>query len=219
MYVVSRLTSDCSIAKGKITYFIQQLTPTAPYLPGFHPTTPLAGFPYQYIFEIDLSTPFDHQTLEIQASLSCPWNRYLPNLGQVELSRIDHDQILSQYFNSGTGWLSGLVPVRFLCGLVSSLGHRTAHPTIQSTHYTSLLHCSLLAFASSLSENPLIRARDTRDKFVTQAKEWLFDQFSDFHPTLLPTLTLLALYHHSVGEENTSYMYLGKDPLFLWAAN
>ncbi|EUC54356.1 transcription factor, putative [Rhizoctonia solani AG-3 Rhs1AP] len=76
-------------------------------------------------------------------------------------------------------------------------------------NYSPLLHCSLLTFASTFSDNPYIKANDVRAKFATQAKGWLFDQFGDFHPTLLPSLVLLAGYHNGIGERNTGYMYLG----------
>ncbi|CUA75378.1 hypothetical protein RSOLAG22IIIB_11701 [Rhizoctonia solani] len=168
----------------------------------------LPAFEYQYIFNIDLSLPFERQTPETQASLSCQWNRHLPNLGR-DLSRIEHDVILSRYFNHGTSWLSGLVPSLFLRDMINYL---SPPPTTTATHmdnYSPLIHCSLMASASALSEDTYIRAKEVRVKFATQAKNWLFDQFGNFHPTLLPSLALLAEYHTTIGERHTGYMYLG----------
>ncbi|KAH7322036.1 hypothetical protein B0J17DRAFT_684740 [Rhizoctonia solani] len=184
------------------------LSPTASYPPGLHVFPSPAAFPYQYIFNINLSLPFEHQTPETQASLSCLWDRHLPGLGLVKLSRIDHDEMLSQFFHNGVSWLSGLVPTLFLRDMMSSLGQQGT-PTTQLNNYSPLIHCSLLAFASTFSESPRIRDNNMRIKFAAHAKNWLFDHFDDFHSTLLPSLTLLAGYHDGIGERSTGYMYLG----------
>ncbi|CAE6416336.1 unnamed protein product [Rhizoctonia solani] len=183
------------------------LSPAASYSPGLR-VFASAAFQYRYIFNINLSLPFEHQTPETQASLSCPWDHHLPNLGLFKLSRIDHDGMLSRFFHNGVSWLSGLIPTLFLRDMMSSLGQQ-ATPITQLSNYSPLIHCSLLAFASNFSDNPRLRDNNVQVKFAAHAKNWLFDHFDDFHATLLPSLTLLAGYHDGIGERSTCYMYLG----------
>jgi hypothetical protein len=165
---------------------------------------------YQYIFNIDTSIPFEAQTPENQASLACEWNRYLPNLGTVQLSRFEHDTILSRCFNYGASWLFGLIPDLILRDLADCLRPETAQCSEDMQHYTPLLHCSLLAFGAAFSDDPNIRAHDTRDRFATHAKQWLDEEYHHVNPCLILSLTLLSEYHHGIGLKNTAYMYMGE---------
>jgi hypothetical protein len=165
---------------------------------------------FQYIFNIDASIPFDAQTPENQASLSCEWNRYLPDLGIVQLSRLEHDVILFRCFNYGASWLSGLIPDLFLRDFIDCLKPETTHPPTVLHHYTPLLHCSLLAFGAAFSDNPNIRVGSTRAKFASHAKQWLDEEFGRSNPTLILSLALLSEYHYGIGERNAGYMYMGK---------
>ncbi|KAB5591087.1 hypothetical protein CTheo_5470 [Ceratobasidium theobromae] len=185
----------------------------SPHSTSSHPLPLSQTVIYQYIFNIDTSALNRPQTLETHASLTCQWNRYLPDLdfgshiGQI--SRLEHDTILYRYFNCGPNWVSGLLPDLFLRDLVDHLQPATICPPDKHHYYTPILHCSLLATAVALSDDPHIRAHDTRRSFASRAKEWLDEEFNHLNPALIQSLILLSEYHYGVGEMDQGYMYMG----------
>lgn len=66
-----------------------------------------------------------------------------------------------------------------------------------------------MAFATALSDNPIIRAPTTRTMFAARAKQWLDDEFRRPGMALVRALALLAEYHCGIGERDTGYMYMG----------
>jgi hypothetical protein len=165
---------------------------------------------YQYIFNIDTSLPFNEQSPEDQASLRCEWNRYLPSLDNIQLSRHEHDTLLSRCFNDSAGWLFGILSDLFLCDMLELLSPNPTHNPKRLHHYSPILHCSLLAFASPMSDNPKVQQQSTREKFATRAKHWLDQEFNHPNPSLIISLILLSEYHLGIGERNTGYMYSGE---------
>ncbi|KAJ1303610.1 hypothetical protein OPQ81_011794 [Rhizoctonia solani] len=165
---------------------------------------------YQYIFNIDTSLPLDEQYPSHRASLICQWDRHLPDLSPLQLSRFEHDTILHRCISFGASCFFGLVPDLFLAELLQCLAPEAMHPQIEgSRYYTPLLHCSLLAFGAGFSDSPEIRARETRVKFAMHAKRWLSEEFNYPSPSLVLSLALLSEYHSGIGERNTAYMYMG----------
>ncbi|CUA67559.1 Nitrogen assimilation transcription factor nirA [Aspergillus nidulans FGSC A4] [Rhizoctonia solani] len=167
---------------------------------------------YQYIFNIDTTLPLDEHYPSHRASLTCHWNRYLPNLSPIQLSRFEHDTILFRLFSYGASCSFGLLPDLFLAELLQYLAPETAHiAQVQgSRYYAPILHCSLMAFGAAFSDSPEIRSNDTRAKFARHAKGWLDEEFSHPGPSLMVSLALLSEYHSGIGERNTGHMYMGK---------
>ncbi|QRW07161.1 Fungal specific transcription factor domain [Ceratobasidium sp. AG-Ba] len=166
---------------------------------------------YQYIFQISNTDTTQNQSAYDQLNLDCDWSRHLPELPGVLLSREDHDVLLLRGFKYGTSWLLGLVPENFLSDMLLYLTTEQRQPfsTLRLEHYTPLLHCSLLAFASAFSENPAIKAPSTRARFALHAKQWLDNEFKYPGPCLARALMLLAEYHCGVGQKEVGYMYMG----------
>ena len=166
---------------------------------------------YRYIFQIDTSIPASEQPQDIRLTLACEWNRHLPHLDNVQLTRFDHDVILQRYFTYGGSWLLCLIPELFLHDMLYALTAES-EPNQQTRlqHYSPFLHCSLMAFATAYSDNPAISAPATRAKFSACAKQWLDDEFKHPRMSLVRALSLLAEYHCGVGERDTGYMYMGE---------
>ncbi|CUA75375.1 hypothetical protein RSOLAG22IIIB_11698 [Rhizoctonia solani] len=168
---------------------------------------------YQYIFNIPLNEP----SPEDRFSLRCEWDRHLPALGSIQLSRHEHDTLLFRCFSYGAAWLFGLIPDLFLRDMLEFLSPDSVCSPGELQYYSPLLHCSLLAFASPLSDNIVIQQITIREKFAIHAKQWLDEEFSYGNPSLALSLILLAEYHLGVGERNTGYMYTGAgSPLGDW---
>jgi hypothetical protein len=167
---------------------------------------------YQYIFQIDTSVPTGELSEGAQLSLVCGWDRHLPHLGNVRLSRLEHDILLHRSFKYCAVWLLPLIPELFLHDMLyfSSPNRSATLPHTQTPHYTPLLHCSLLAFTAAFSDNPEISSWDTRNKFAARAKQLLDNEFAHPTPSLVQSLALLAEYHCGIAERDAGYMYLGK---------
>ncbi|CAE6534479.1 unnamed protein product [Rhizoctonia solani] len=186
-----------------------QLAPVEVPVVNLPPTGPVLR--YQYIFHIDTTLSLDEQYPSHRASLLCQWNRHLPDLSPVQLSRFEHDTIVFRFFSYGASCSFGLLPDLFLAEFLECLAPETAQPhPIEGTHYyTPLLHGSLLAFGAGYSDSLEIRARETRQKFATHAKGWLDEEFDHPSPSLALSLALLSEYHSGIGERNTGHMYMG----------
>lgn len=171
-----------------------------------------AKLSYRYIFQINTLVPSADLSEEAQLSLACHWNRNLPHLGDVSLSRLEHDTILHRSFKYGTSWLLSVVPDLFLCDLLyfnsfESSGALSRRPT---PYYSPLLHCCVLAFATAYSDSSEIRSSAFRDKFAVHAKRLLDDELAYPAPSLVQALALLAEYHCGIGERDAGYMYMGE---------
>ncbi|KAG8698652.1 hypothetical protein FRC09_007114 [Ceratobasidium sp. 395] len=126
-------------------------------------------------------------------------------------SRHEHDTLLLRCFKYGTSWLMGLVPELFLRDMLYSLtsveSESSLRPPIQ--HYSPMLHCSIMAFATAFSDDPAVRAPETRARFASWAKQWIDDEFKHPVMSLVRSMVLLAEYHCGVGEKDAGYMYMG----------
>ncbi|KAG8789508.1 hypothetical protein FRC12_013467 [Ceratobasidium sp. 428] len=166
---------------------------------------------YRYIFQIDSAVPAYEQSQDMQLSLACDWARHLPQLPNVVFSRREHDTLLLRCFKYGTSWLMGLVPELFLRDMLHSLtpvqSESSPLPSLQ--HYSPILHCSIMAFAAAFSDDPVIRAPETRARFASWAKQWVDDEFKYPVMSLVRSMVLLAEYHCGVGEKDAGYMYMG----------
>ncbi|QRW20486.1 Fungal Zn(2)-Cys(6) binuclear cluster domain [Rhizoctonia solani] len=186
-----------------------QNLPASPDLLTSDLNDPLPPSVYQYIFNIDSSVGPDEQLPEQRQSLQCQWNRYLPGSDSVNLTRHEHDTLLYRCFNYGAAWLFGLLPSLFLRDMLICLSPNSFCVPGQLQHYSPLLHCSILTFASSFSDDANIRSKDIRGRLARHTKQWLDEEFSYFNPSLMFSLILLSEHHIGIGENNTGYMYMG----------
>ncbi|QRW07163.1 Fungal specific transcription factor domain [Ceratobasidium sp. AG-Ba] len=167
---------------------------------------------YRYIFQIDTTTPTIEHPRDVQLSLVCDWSRYLPELPDTPLSRLEHDTLLLRCFKYGTSWLLSLVPELFLHDMLYFLTTGADSPVASSAHpqhYSPLLHCSIMAYSSAFSDDPDICALATRARFAERAKQWLDQEFNQPVMCLVSALALLAEYHCAIGEQESGYMYMG----------
>jgi hypothetical protein len=100
-----------------------------------------------------------------------------------------------------------IIPQLFLHDMLRALAHE--HTNLEMEHYSPLLHCSLLAFATALSEEPLIKHQSTRDKFAERAKQLLQDELGRPSLNFVQALAMLSEYHSGLGEKEQGYMYMG----------
>ncbi|CAE6481198.1 unnamed protein product [Rhizoctonia solani] len=166
---------------------------------------------YRYIFDIDIGIPANNQPKDVRLSLSCQWDRHLPRLSQ--LTRLEHDIILSRCFKYGVTWLHCMIPEAFLCDMLHSLTSELSSVgnQLRLQHYTPMLHCALLAYGSAFSDNPEIRSAPFRSSLAQYAKQWLDYEFEGPPMPLIRALALLAEYHCGVGEQGAGYMYMASN--------
>ncbi|CAE6451953.1 unnamed protein product [Rhizoctonia solani] len=144
------------------------------------------GFMY-----MDASIPASEQPKDVHLSATCQWNRYLPQVPQ--LTRLEHDTILSRCFKYGVTWLHCMLPETFLRDMLYCLTSEasTTGDQLRLQHYTPMLHCALLAYGSAFSDNPEIRSPSSRAEFGRYAKQWLDYEFERPVMALVPQLTRL----------------------------
>ncbi|QRV89949.1 Fungal specific transcription factor domain [Ceratobasidium sp. AG-Ba] len=162
---------------------------------------------YQFIFNIDSSIPPNEQSEGSYRSLVCDWNRHLPSLDGIQFTRLEHDTLLDRCFKYLNCWLMSIVPQFFLLDMLRALAY--AHEPSEINHYSPLLHCSLLAFATAFSDDPLIKQPATRNRFAEKAKYLLHDELRQPSLCLAQSLIFLSEYHCGLGESERGYMYLG----------
>ncbi|CAE6461405.1 unnamed protein product [Rhizoctonia solani] len=166
---------------------------------------------YQYIFNIDASIPVNDQPKDIYKSLVCQWNRHLPQL--PHFTRLEHDTILSRCFKYGVAWLHCMVAETFLHDMLYALTPDSSTSMVEDQlrfqHYTPMLHCALIAYASAFSDNPEIRSPLFRGRFARYAKQWLDYEFERPIAASVRALALLAEYHCGIGEQSAGFMYMG----------
>lgn len=167
---------------------------------------------YQFVFRKDPSVPPHMQPREVQLSDACQWNRHLPNLGDVQLTRLEHDILLDRYFNFHTIWLRTLVPELFLRDMLAQLAPQNTGVTApaRALSYTPFLHCALLSVAAAFSDDRSIRARETRDRFASCAKQWLESECESPTLTAIQALAFISDYHISYGERGLGYLFFGE---------
>ncbi|KAG8718353.1 hypothetical protein FRC09_012791 [Ceratobasidium sp. 395] len=172
--------------------------------PNIFPHVPI----YEYIFHINTSIPVGELSEGARLSLACDWSRHLVPFGDIQLSRYEHDVLLQRFFNYQVIWLIPMIPEVFLHNMLYSNTHAEP-PNFSMPHYSALLHCSLLAFATAFSDDPHVRSLATRSHFAGRAKQLLDSEFARPTHSLVQALTLLAEYYCGIGERNAGYMYSG----------
>ncbi|QRV93298.1 Fungal specific transcription factor domain [Ceratobasidium sp. AG-Ba] len=174
------------------------------------PARPHAGQPadttYQFIFNIDPHIPVLEQPENDRLSLLCDWSRHLPSLDGIQLTRLEHDILMNRCFTYSSSWLMNVIPPLFLHDMLRVL---SVTEDLQADHYSPLLHCSLMAFAAALSDNPSISQPSTRERFATKAKQLLYEEVNQPSLSMMQSLSLLSEYHYGIGDVDRGYMYLG----------
>lgn len=181
--------------------------------PTFEHVDPGLELTYQFLNQRDSTIPPHMQPHGVQLSDICEWDRNLPNLGNVQFTRLEHDTLLDRYFNFHTIWLRTLVPELFLRDMLAQLApQHTGAVSSQPPRvlcYSPFLHCAILSVAAALSDDLTIKARETRDRFASCAKQYLESECERPTLTAIQALTCLSDYHHSCGERGLSYLFSG----------
>ncbi|QRW07452.1 Fungal specific transcription factor domain [Ceratobasidium sp. AG-Ba] len=181
-------------------YQAQHPLPVAP-----HASQP-ADTTYQFIFNINPHIPALEQPENVRLSLLCDWSRHLPLLDGIQFTRIEHDTLMNRCFTYSSSWLMNVVPPLFLHDMLRVL---SVTDDLEADHYSPLLHCSLMAFAAALSDDPSINQPSTRERFATKAKQLLYEGVNRPSLSMMQSLSLLSEYHYGMGDAERGYIYLG----------
>ncbi|CUA70896.1 Nitrogen assimilation transcription factor nirA [Aspergillus nidulans FGSC A4] [Rhizoctonia solani] len=179
------------------------------------PRPSLDNHSYQYIFQRDPNIPDHLQPRATQLSDQCEWDRNLcltqldPAVG---FDRMEHDVLLDKCFNFHTVWLRVVEPDFFLRDMLAQLTpgypNLNAHQA-RSLSYSPFLHCALMSFATAFSDNPKVKAKQTRTHFAQCAKQHLESECERPTITVVQALTFLSDFHGSLGDRGLAYLYSG----------
>ncbi|KAF8313769.1 hypothetical protein DL93DRAFT_2058769 [Clavulina sp. PMI_390] len=73
-----------------------------------------------------------------------------------------------------------------------------------------MLHNFLIATALAFSDDPYLRSRSFRDKFINEGKRRLDAELENPTLSTVQSLALLSTYCSSVGEQTSGWMYFGE---------
>ncbi|KAJ7583168.1 hypothetical protein C8J56DRAFT_790809 [Mycena floridula] len=136
------------------------------------------------------------------------WSRHLPP--EVPLDRETHDDILDKLFKFFTCWTLRIVPALFLRDMYRALSVPRSQTPPRTSHYSPMLHNSLLAVATAFSDDPRVRDMRARVYFVAKAKH-LMEEDSAKSPNIafVHALSMLASFYSSSGDEMLGYLTFG----------
>ncbi|TFY65610.1 hypothetical protein EVG20_g5476 [Dentipellis fragilis] len=135
------------------------------------------------------------------------WARHLP--ANAPLSRAEHDGLLDCFFRFFTSWRMCIIPAFFLRDMHRYLSVPRGETPPRTSHYSPMLHNSIVALAAAFSDHPELKHIDMRRKFAAKAKDDLEKECSQPSLSAVVALSFLATFHSSQGEHELGYMYFG----------
>lgn len=81
--------------------------------------------------------------------------------------------------------------------------------SVETEHYSPMLHNSLVAMACSFSDDPAIRDIDTKRAFLTQAKSFMDGECQEPKLSTIQGLDIIGSCHSTMAEQTLGYMYFG----------
>ncbi|GJE99786.1 fungal specific transcription factor domain-containing protein [Phanerochaete sordida] len=135
------------------------------------------------------------------------WSRHLPP--EAPLSRVEHDRLLDLLFRFCTSWCFRVIPSLFLRDMHRALTTPPSAPAPRLSHYSPMLHNSLLALATAYSEDPRVHDIEFRRMYARRAKSYLEKDCLTPNVSIVSALSLLSTFHSSRGEQSLGYLYAG----------
>ncbi|WVR06186.1 hypothetical protein IAU60_003216 [Kwoniella sp. DSM 27419] len=123
--------------------------------------------------------------------------RYLPQ--NVYMTEQQHDQALDRFFRFYACWV-------FRRDMATAL-HGDGQT--KTTSYSPMLHNAILAIALGFSDEPYLRAPETRKLFATKAKDSIDQEGMKPSVATVQAFAHLASYHSLSGEHNLGWLYIG----------
>ncbi|KAK7042485.1 Zn(2)-C6 fungal-type domain-containing protein [Favolaschia claudopus] len=133
------------------------------------------------------------------------WSRHLPS--EVILNRREHDKSLHRSFSFYTMFALRVVPSLFLRDMYRALSVSRLEKPVKTSHYSPMLHNALLSMAMLFSDNPTLRDRKTRQRFVDTAKALANEEYPKPDISLVQALAFLASFYADCGERIQSEMF------------
>ena len=135
------------------------------------------------------------------------WSRYLPTA--VPLDRKSHDKALDLLFKYFTTFCLRIIPDLFLRDMCRVLNVARAHEPPKVTHYSPMLHNSLVALALAFSDDPRFRDLQARKYFVDAAKSYMETECQQPNISVVQALSFLGSFYGSQGDQGLGFLYFG----------
>lgn len=92
----------------------------------------------------------------------------------------------------------------------SDMYQALSSPTsVETEHYSPMLHNALVALACSFSDDPVIRDLQTQRAFLNQAKRYMDGECKNPNISTIQGLDIMGSCHSSMAEHTLGYMYFG----------
>lgn len=141
------------------------------------------------------------------------WDMYLARgeNGERLITRQDHDSSLDRFFRYFCGWSNRIIPHFFLRDL--AIATTSPDPKPLTNHFSPMLHNVVVATALSFSDNPALKERPLRERFIAKAKSCLDGEAQRPALSGVQSLALLSSYYSGQAEQSLGFMYFGKPPV------
>ncbi|KAI0076969.1 hypothetical protein K474DRAFT_1561411, partial [Panus rudis PR-1116 ss-1] len=147
----------------------------------------------------------DHSSIPISPFVD--WSRHLPP--EAPLTREEHDMMIDLFFKFFSSWCMRTVPELFIRDMRRTLSLPVSQPPPKSSHYSPMLHNSILSIALGYSSDPKIRDKRFRSLFADKAKGYIEQDCEKPSIPAVMSLSLIASYHALNGEQGLGYLYFG----------
>nr|XP_019045924.1 hypothetical protein I302_06315 [Kwoniella bestiolae CBS 10118]OCF24854.1 hypothetical protein I302_06315 [Kwoniella bestiolae CBS 10118] len=136
------------------------------------------------------------------------YTRYLPS--DVYLTEEQHDQAVDRFFRFYGCWGQRTNPILFRQDLLTALYVDSHVQHVKTPHYSPMLHNAILAIGLGMSDDPYLRASETRKSFAKKAKDYI--DYEGMNPTVatVQAFAHLASYHSLAAEHNLGWLYIGQ---------
>ncbi|KAJ7178072.1 fungal-specific transcription factor domain-containing protein [Mycena filopes] len=153
------------------------------------------------------------------------WSRHLPP--EVIMDRAQHDKsvrsfnakykslislanrVLDLTFKFATMWCLRVVPCLFLRDMHRALSVAPSQRAPRTPHYSPMLHNALLSIAALFSDDPYLRALETRQHFANAAKALLEAECQRPDVSLVNALSFLGTFYIDNGDRIQGELYCG----------
>lgn len=126
-----------------------------------------------------------------------------------KLTHVTWSRLLGLLFRYFTSWGLRIIPKLFQRDMRRCLTIPSHSSPLKTAHYSPMLHNALLAVATAFSDNPVIKAPATRQRYADKAKSFLENECELPKLSAMTALSILANYYSSTNHPTLGYIYFG----------
>jgi hypothetical protein len=162
---------------------------------------------FAHLTKLEDHNPFANSA--IQEDLKSGFRRYLPPSPAIELSPVQHDNLLELFFTFFSAWTLRTSPDDFKRDMFRCVSLRSLDNLSRYSVYSPFLHNAILSWALCLADEPGLRTAAARAPFVHLAERHLQDELDRPSLATAQGLGILSSVYSSLGRHALGWSYMG----------